>query len=90
MLDETVVNEAVVQADDTGSENADFGLSSTMFHKMKLGQAKEWLEPWGLLQKGSLLEFLMGFLCELENLRLEHEEEMYSSLFWMESSGVCG
>lgn len=40
-----MVNEAVVQTDDTGSENADFGLSSTMFHKVKLGQAKERLEP---------------------------------------------
>lgn len=60
MLDETAVNEALVQTDDTGAENADFGLPSTIFHKMKLGQAKDRLEPWGLLQKGSLLEFLLG------------------------------
>lgn len=88
-----MVNEALLQTDDTGSENADFGLPSTMFHKMKLGQAKNQLELWGLLQKRSLLEFLMGplTLClELGKLRLEHKEEMYNSLIWGESSGVCG
>lgn len=45
MLDETVVNKASVQKDDAGSENASFGLSTKIFHKMKLGQAKDQLEP---------------------------------------------
>lgn len=57
-----MVNEALMQTGDTGSENANFRLSSTIFYMMKLGQAKDQLEPWGLLQKGSLLEFLMGLL----------------------------
>lgn len=53
-----MVDEALVQTDGAGSETADFGLSSTIFHMMKLRQAKDELEPWGLLQKGSVLEFL--------------------------------
>lgn len=57
-----MVNEALVQTDDMGSANASFGLSSTIFHKMKLGQAKDQLEPWGFLQKRSLLDFLVALL----------------------------
>lgn len=45
MLGETVVNEALVHKGDTGSENANFGLSSGLFHKMELGQAKDRTEP---------------------------------------------
>lgn len=52
---------------------------------MKLGQAKDQLEPWGLLQKGSLLEFLMGLLMGIRELEARAKG---GSIQWFYLGGI--